>query len=146
MEALAGIDRLLGGDLRAQDFMSIFVGVMEGRRLRYVRAGEQYPLHLEAATGNLSRLQAPGHAIGFAPADFEMAGPVELATGDVLLLYTDGVPDAIDRDGRKLEDRGLREALRDLRDRSAREIVDGILERLAPGQKDDLTLVAVKAV
>jgi sigma-B regulation protein RsbU (phosphoserine phosphatase) len=67
-----------------------------------------------------------------------------------MLLYTDGVNEAEDATGNQFGVERLEELLAELSDRSARQIVDGILDRVilfagGPGELlDDLTLVCVK--
>jgi sigma-B regulation protein RsbU (phosphoserine phosphatase) len=72
-------------------------------------------------------------------------------TGDTLVLYTDGVTEAPNEEQKEFSGSRLADVVRSLRDRSAREINDGILEsvqRFSEGveQRDDFTLVTVKRV
>jgi len=71
--------------------------------------------------------------------------------GDVLVLYTDGVTEAPNEEQKEFSGSRLADVVRSLRDRSAREINDGIFEnvqRFSEGveQRDDFTLVTVKRV
>jgi sigma-B regulation protein RsbU (phosphoserine phosphatase) len=73
---------------------------------------------------------------------------VELAPGDALLLYTDGLSDARDAEGRFYEDARLDAALEELRDLPAAELLAGLFDdatRFAgrpPG--DDVALVLIR--
>ena len=91
-----------------------------------------------------------GLAIGILPDSRYEERPVSLRIGDTMLLYTDGVNEAEDATGNQFGVERLEELLAELSDRSARQIVDGILDRVilfvgGPGElSDDLTLVCVK--
>ena len=69
---------------------------------------------------------------------------LELGPGDTLLLYTDGVTEAR-RDGRMLDNDGLRRLFQSLAHQSAEQIVAGILSELGGYDKrDDVALVVIK--
>jgi sigma-B regulation protein RsbU (phosphoserine phosphatase) len=76
-------------------------------------------------------------------------GQVQLEPGDVLLLYTDGIPEAANSDGELFGEERLRHALRDRKEDSAAAILNRIHETIraftadAP-RSDDMTMVLVK--
>ena len=55
---------------------------------------------------------------------------LHMEIGDTLLLYTDGVTDAVDGNGDRFSKKHLEDALRQLYDRSTEAIKDGILSAL----------------
>ena len=62
-------------------FITLFYGMLEGRRLRYSNAGHLAPL-LVRADGTVSRLEAGGAVLGvFADWQYEPA-EIELQAGD----------------------------------------------------------------
>jgi len=68
-----------------------------------------------------------------------------LHAGDVMLLYTDGITDAVSTQGDRFSKSGLKNVFKQLGNQSPDDIKDGILKELAPYQKqDDITLIAVK--
>lgn len=81
-------------DLMGEDhFLTMFYGVVErtSLRLTYALAGHPRPLLYVAATRRVERLEAEGPVIGLLPnVQFEERS-VQLAPGDVILIYTDGV-------------------------------------------------------
>jgi sigma-B regulation protein RsbU (phosphoserine phosphatase) len=74
---------------------------------------------------------------------------VTLAPGDVLVLYTDGVTEAQDPQGDLFEMPRLQEVVRRTAGRSAKTILDAILNEVqrftagAPGQ-DDIAIVVIR--
>jgi hypothetical protein len=81
-------------------FMTLFVGLLtpDSGHLTYVSAGHPFPL-LRRADGTVLRLGKGSFPLGLREAiDLESAA-VEIAPGDLLVLYTDGVPEAVDPDG-----------------------------------------------
>jgi len=122
-----------------------------GRRLAYTNAGHNPPLLLRE-DGSVSSLSGGGSVAGlFAGAPFE-ALELELAAGDTLIAYTDGVSEAADPSG---EEFGMERLERSARavpaDSSARAIAEALLRDVAAftrgaSQGDDMTLVVVKVV
>jgi sigma-B regulation protein RsbU (phosphoserine phosphatase) len=77
---------------RSNMFATIFFGILDpvSGSLAFVNAGQEPPI-LRRASGKLERLDPSGPAVGMFPeASFE-ARTVELAPGDLLLAFTDGV-------------------------------------------------------
>lgn len=97
-EVLSSINRLLGEISRAGMFVTAFYGVYDARtgRLRYSRAGHDQPLWLRP-DGSVTLLDARGMLLGsLAPGEFELTeAEAELSPGDMLILYTDGLTDAL---------------------------------------------------
>ena len=73
---------------------------------------------------------------------------VDLAPGGCLVLYTDGVTEAFDRDRRLLGEDGLLQALGALGDRSPEVVADAVLDlvsrHVGDGPTDDLTLMVLR--
>jgi serine phosphatase RsbU (regulator of sigma subunit) len=117
-------------------------------RLAYANAGHNPPM-LARATGDVLELDADGAAIGFLEqVDFEEL-TVDLAAGDCLLLYTDGVNEAQDPAGEQFGEERLSETVSALAPAGADAVVDGIVEALndftgGGHQGDDITLVALR--
>ena len=126
----------------------------ETGELTSVNAGHNYPMVLRR-DGSITRLEKGGSVVGMFPADVltEIAEyeqeTIQLHTGDTLLLYTDGVTDAVDRNGDPFEEQRLYELARGIRHASATEICTKIRDTVAEFQGDtqqfdDLTLLVLK--
>ena len=139
MESLAGNSK----------FVTFFYGALDPatRRLSYSNAGHNPPL-LVRKSGAIEELETGGLILGVFPMAEYDQGIVDLATGDLLVLFTDGVTEAESRHGLYSDER-LQELLLRERGRSAKDIAQAILadvDLFSHGrhQTDDVTVVVVK--
>ena len=99
-QVLALLNRVMcrTGDRRA--FMTLFYGLLAPAdgTLEYACAGHPFPL-LRRADGSVTELGAGGLPLGLRGELEIPAGGVTLGPGDLLALYTDGLPEAISRAG-----------------------------------------------
>lgn len=86
------------GDRRT--YMTLFYGLLEpaGGRLEYVSAGHPFPL-LRRAGGEVSELGRGGLPLGLRDPLPLASESVLLGPGDLLLLYSDGLPEALSATG-----------------------------------------------
>jgi len=133
-------------------FVTLFYGVIdnENRTLTYVNAGHNPPLVLRKKTGEIEELNLTGVAVG-ALDDAEYTQEVlQLSPGDVIVLYTDGITEAINDREEMFDVPRFIEIIRKNGDSSAQEIVDEIIRSVfaftgSQPQFDDITLMVVKA-
>ena len=117
------------------------------RRLRYVNCGHLSGLLLRR-NGDIEQLEATSTLLGlFRDMDCSMREQ-QLAPGDVLALYTDGITEATNDRGEELGERYLVDALREHRERSCQAlldaIVDGVRQCSVHEQHDDITAIVAK--
>jgi phosphoserine phosphatase RsbU/P len=123
------------------------------RRLTYVNAGHCPPILLRAAPGQeVERLdKAGGTVVGLVPDVTYDQAQVDLAAGDLLVIYTDGFSEAMNP---KLEEWGetrLLNAVKSCDGLPAKDAISKIMQAadaFASGapQSDDMTLVILRAV
>ena len=92
---LRSVNRLFYKNTENNNYATTFFAVYddETRRLRYVNCGHNPPL-LVRANGSVERLEATATVLGlFEEWDCSVA-ELELAAGDVLVIYTDGISEA----------------------------------------------------
>ena len=97
-EVATRINQQLYSNIPLHKFVTAFYGVLDvsSRRLTFTNAGHNPPIVLRA-DGQWVRLEAGGSVLGgFAEASFA-EDSVELRTGDRLLLFTDGLTEALDQ-------------------------------------------------
>jgi serine phosphatase RsbU (regulator of sigma subunit) len=114
-------------------------------RLRYANAGHNPPLWI-SVNGQVSELTEGGPLLGFLANAAYREASIQLAPGDLLLLYTDGVTDSEDSCGNPLGAFALREWARSQARRSPSEVKEGLLHLIrqhsdGARQFDDLTVL-----
>ncbi len=150
-EVLARANRLILADSRAGLFVTTFYAVLETRTgtVTYANGGHNYPLHWNAAAGEVRPLRAQGIVLGIMPQPQFEQHSLTMAPGDVLLLYTDGVTEAMNPARELFGDERLAAVLRANHHRSPQEIIGAVLAALADfaggqSQTDDITMVVIK--
>jgi sigma-B regulation protein RsbU (phosphoserine phosphatase) len=121
---------------RAGLFVTLFYGVMDTaqRKLHYVRAGHDEPLHCSPASSTCCFLKSQGMLLGLVDPVHLEAVRLDLQPGDLLVLYTDGVTDATSPAGEFFGRERLEQTIREAGDRSAQEVCDLLFERIATFQ------------
>jgi sigma-B regulation protein RsbU (phosphoserine phosphatase) len=152
-DALGEMNHLICADNRTELFVTVFYGVLDlgTGRFDFANGGHNRP-YLFGLDGRVCPLpvdEAEGTIVGLIPEVPYTTASIQLRPGDGLLLYTDGVTEATDRDGRMYSERGLEVYLHQAHDRPATAIVGGLVDDVgsfiqgAP-QTDDLTALAVR--
>ena len=153
-EVIRALNAQLYPDIREDMFISLAYVEIDRRSnvLRLVRAGHDAPLVYRAADRSVTRVNPPGMAVGIDSGgafnrvtnDFSLV----LEPGDCLILYTDGVTEAQDRNG---DEFGLEAMIRSVQ-ASAPEGAAGIVQRVTSDvkafigdqpQHDDITLITI---
>jgi serine phosphatase RsbU (regulator of sigma subunit) len=146
------VNSLLYESTERDKFVTAFYGVLDvkNRLLVFSNAGHNPPL-IVRRDGSVDTLNEGGVALGVLPDAHYEERPLELRAGDVVVLYTDGVSEAVSPAGEQFGEERIQQCLLELLDRPAAAIVEGILEAVLawsgePGPADDLTLLVVKVL
>jgi len=142
-------------DSQADMFLSVFYAMLETRtgRLTYSNAGHNPPLWWRSETGMLEQLSEHGTLVGVLDDLHLNNHTVELAGQDTLVLYTDGVTDAINKCEEDLGmarlENVLVETLDSNRSLEAQDIVDIIVDAVIEhtgdqAQFDDVAIMVIK--
>ncbi|MGE0040222.1 MAG: SpoIIE family protein phosphatase [Vicinamibacterales bacterium] len=123
--------------------------VTPGGRLTYCNAGHNPPIVCGA--GGIRRLETGSVPVGLFEAASYRDVDVDLTPGDVLVVYSDGVTEALDVAGEEFGEDRLVALLEADRDRSAQDILDRIVEAVqafagGAAQHDDVTALVMKYV
>ncbi|MDX1583204.1 MAG: PP2C family protein-serine/threonine phosphatase [Thermoanaerobaculia bacterium] len=145
------IHDVLTEELPRNRFLSLVAGhLATDGRLKLVNAGHTQPL-LARRDGTIERIDSTGPVAGILPGARWCSRDSRLEAGDILVLYSDGVTEAFDREGAELGTGGLIEIVRLVSGRSPREIVEGIragieAHRSGLPSHDDLTILALAKI
>ena len=129
-------------------FITFFYAQLEGpaRLLRYTNAGHNAPILLHG-DGSHERLETGGGVLGVFPHQMFTAGAAQLAPGDSVILFTDGVTEACDAAGDEYGDLRLLRLLEENRAASASALQEKILastsEFCGGRWHDDATLLVL---
>ncbi|HEX9372836.1 MAG TPA: SpoIIE family protein phosphatase [Roseiflexaceae bacterium] len=148
--------RVVNGHLLSRNARGMFVTVLYGvlhrvtREFTFVRAGHELPLVLDAGGANLTPERGRGHPLGMFASPALDSQTVVVPPGGTLLLFTDGVTEAMDQQGELFGVERIAEAVRDYPRATAQELCDHLVDAVtayhgAAPQADDITLLAVRA-
>jgi sigma-B regulation protein RsbU (phosphoserine phosphatase) len=148
---LSSVNRRILEDTAAQDFVTVFYGVLDPGTGELVYANAGHCPALLVRTQEQDAVQAlcnTGMPLGLFQDVIWEQGVIQLAPGDVLVLYTDGITEARDARGEFFDEDRLQESLLANQGQPAATIRDAILGAVdefvgdAP-QSDDIGLVVV---
>lgn len=150
---LNNVNQQLLGMNKANMFVTVLYGVLEQatRAFHYVRAGHELPLMWDQSDTMTTIQRAQGAPLGLFPDSPLDVQAMILPAGSTLLLYTDGVTEAIDAQDAFFGLEQLRDALRGRQSSTAQELCDHLVTTLATfrttaPQSDDITVLAVRAL
>jgi len=153
-EVVRRLNLLFCHNIHLTKFVTLFLARFDSQTptLTYCNAGHNPPLLFRARSNGkepLSWLGPTGAAIGLVEEFPFGAETVTLEPGDILMLYTDGVTEAINPQEEEFGQERLAELVRQNSDRPAQELIRAVRHRLqefSNGQPlaDDITIVACK--
>lgn len=152
-DATARINDLIHRNTGSDKFITFFWGIVDPatKVFRYVNAGHNQPFVLRA-DGSIERLSEGGLILGIMRTMIPYEeGSVELRSGDAVVMFTDGVSEAMNTSGVDYTEERLEQFILGLGGRSAAEILTAIkneiqLYTVGAPQSDDITMVVLKAV
>jgi serine phosphatase RsbU (regulator of sigma subunit) len=146
-DMVARINRSIHQAVKGQRFITLVLATLDPPRgaLEYVNAGHNPPLLLRA-DGSVERLETGGFLLGVFPDAVYETAALTMGPGDLLVLYSDGVTEAMDAGGNEFGDDRLIAFLRENRSLSAEDLVDALISAVGayagkPG--DDVTVAAI---
>lgn len=153
--ALGAVNRLIAPDIREDMFvtMSYVVAEPDSSCLTLVRAGHNAALLWRKTTGKVEVMHPPGLGVGIDKGDvFERVTKdfsFDMQPGDCLLLYTDGVNEAMDPKGNEYGEERVEQELIKHAAQGPKAVIGGIITDLAHflqgrHSHDDITLIALQ--
>jgi len=149
-QAVGTINTLIHSNTDLDKFITFFIGILDAEKhtFNYVNAGHNNPF-VVTRKRDISFLDIGGILLGIMPGYAYKTGLIDLSVGDLVITYTDGVNEAINREGEEWGEEPLYDLVKSQRDRSVKEIDDAILlaiDAFAAGepQADDVTILSIK--
>jgi sigma-B regulation protein RsbU (phosphoserine phosphatase) len=144
------LNQQFGGDVEANQFFTLMYGVLNRKTCEFRFTSADHPPVLHVPLDETPRmLDVGGFPIGMAPegATFDQQS-VHLQSGDRLLIYSDGLPDAMNSDGDVYGAARLLTDVESLESVSLRDIVNSLVSRSAAWRgeadaNDDVTVIGV---
>lgn len=147
---ISAVNRYLADNIPANRFVTLFYAELdpESGALSFLNAGHNPPLIVHAA-GTVEQLASGGLPLGIKPDAEYREGRTQLKEGDVLVIYSDGVTEAVSPSGEEFGATRLYEVVSRNVNASAagiRDRIESSLTKFAQGTSaaDDITLVIVK--
>jgi sigma-B regulation protein RsbU (phosphoserine phosphatase) len=154
-DVLQKVNRQLYPDIKEDMFISMAYVILDHVRgnVTLSRAGHDAPIFFDHATRTATSIKPPGMVVGIdsgsvfdrITGDFALS----LKRDDCLLLYTDGVTEALDANGDEFGPERMIECVRASAPEGAQAIITRLIDELrsfvgAQPQNDDITLIAIR--
>ena len=147
---ISAVNRYLADNIPANRFVTLFYAELdpESGALSFLNAGHNPPLIVHSA-GTVEQLASGGLPLGIKPDAEYREGRTRMQPGDVLVIYSDGVTEAVSPSGEEFGATRLYEVVSRNVNASAagiRDRIESSLTKFAQGTSaaDDITLVIVK--
>lgn len=150
-EIVSRINDIIYSNTDADKFITFFGGVLDtsAGTFTYVNAGHNPPYWVHA-DGSFQLLETGGLLLGMMPGVPYEYETIHLQPGDRIVMFTDGVTEAMDASGAQYEEPRLEQVLKRSLSMSSKETTHIIADDVkrfcgsAP-QSDDITVVVIKA-
>ncbi|HEX9654099.1 MAG TPA: PP2C family protein-serine/threonine phosphatase, partial [bacterium] len=131
--------------------MAFLVFDLAKNELRFSNAGHNPLLRFQNQEKRCEMIALRGPALGLSKLSSYQEKTLKLSSGDVVLVYTDGVTEAFNKKGEMFEESRLREAVVASSSKKSAQIIeqikDAILNFTAGAQQsDDMAMIAVKVL
>ncbi|HEU4963037.1 MAG TPA: PP2C family protein-serine/threonine phosphatase [Bacilli bacterium] len=150
-ELLSKLNNLLLKDLtRLKAFSSLFCGYYDepSSLFYFATAGHPNPVYYSAKKNSIRKLEAKGTIIGILKDRIYQNHSLPLAKGDLLLLCTDGVLEAVDKNNLQVSYEMVMDLIMKHKDNSLQHLIEQIIEGINCGtdqfRRDDVTIAAVR--
>jgi sigma-B regulation protein RsbU (phosphoserine phosphatase) len=148
---MARVNQLIYETTEGDRFITTFYGLIdpEHKRLLYINAGHNPPLLLRA-DGSKQMLEDSGFPLGVFDSSRYSESVVDFRSGDILVLYTDGVTEASNEMEENFGIERLERVVREVSQLRAHEICEAVTAAVRcyssaiGGPEDDLTVAVIK--
>ena len=142
---------ILVDDSRVGMFVTMFYGIFDvnHRIIEYANAGHNLQYVYRPSKDKLYALSTKGIPVGISKRERYVSARIQLESGDIVICFTDGIIDAVNKEGENFGFKRLENIIKKYSPLSATVIVNSIfreVEDWASGAKqwDDMTLLVLK--
>jgi sigma-B regulation protein RsbU (phosphoserine phosphatase) len=152
---VSGVNRLVYEASSANRYATFFYGQYDPstHKLVYVNAGHNPPMHFRCSGNSwtVDRLETGGTVVGLLESFPYQQGCVSLVPGNILIAFTDGISEAMNREEEEWGESGIIETVKAGPCCQAQAILDRVLAAAAKfvdgaKQHDDMTLVVLRVL
>lgn len=142
------VNSVVCANITAEKFVTLFYGILDANQktMQYTSAGHPRPI-LKNASGEVTQLENGGAVLGVFPNWKYEDSVVQLAPGDQLVLFTDGITEAAKPNGEQFGAEGLIRLLKALADEPSSKLNAKLLTDVKSfcdsHLEDDATLIAI---
>ncbi|MBN2517047.1 MAG: SpoIIE family protein phosphatase [Deltaproteobacteria bacterium] len=149
--AIKHANELICRDSRSGMFVTLFYAILDSqtKNLTYINAGHNPPFLFREGSSGILVLEASGIPLGVTEdIDIEEQG-IHLESGDFLVLYTDGVTEAMNEKEKEFGEDRLKKIIQENTSLTAQDMLNVVQEEIisfagAQPQFDDITLMIMK--
>ncbi len=147
-ELFARVNGVVCENIVPNRFITCFYGLLDvpARRLTFANAGHYPPMLVR--DGKCTRLLGGGPVLGVFPDQDFQQHEIELRSGDVMVLFTDGVTEAANADGEEFGEERLQELLTTGQQLTADELREKVMTAVSEFSNgsfdDDVTLMVIR--
>ncbi|MDQ7818229.1 MAG: PP2C family protein-serine/threonine phosphatase [Melioribacteraceae bacterium] len=154
---LVKVNRLLYKTIEKNSFVSMFYAILDINKhsITYSRAGHNPGILCSQEAGGTRLLFSKGMALGLEEGSIFSSTlkeeNIEVKTGDVFVLYTDGFTEAMNEKHQQYGEQTLIRLIENHRDLTAKQLIDLVLKDVKKfvdnyPQHDDMTMVVLKRI
>jgi serine phosphatase RsbU (regulator of sigma subunit) len=151
-DLLGQLNRVLCRGTPDNQFVTFMYGVwnVDSQTFNYSHAGHPPVLHYQSATGCVEKLSVGGMVLGVCEDADYPTGSMSLSAGDALILYTDGITEAVNAYDEVFGIHGLMEVVAAYGEESSEALATAILDAASHFAhhewEDDATVMVVKMI
>lgn len=145
------LNEILNQNTTTDTFITFFWCIVdpESRKVTYSNGGHNPPLYFSADNNEVDELTQGGLLLGAMPTMIPYkTGEFEYKSGDLIVMYTDGVTEAMNSEEEEYGEERLIECIRRVKDQSAKSIWDAITQDVTTftggDYGDDVTMLIIK--
>lgn len=146
------LNNLINRTFSRERFVTMFYGELtlsSNRLILYANAGHCPPIHYRPSKDKFQDLPPTGGFLGIMPNQKYKLENCRMLQGDTLVLYTDGISEAMDAEGELFGEKRIMEVIKENHEKSCKEIAYVLLEKVQKFSansiyNDDKTMVVIK--